>query len=93
MEARIVAASGMKFAAIKAGKFRRNHFAGRLAKLFNPQTLGPNARDMLRTVQGVGASLRIIRGFKPDVIFIKGGFVGLPVGFCRVIVARTLCDS
>lgn len=80
MEARIVAAAGLAFAPISAGKFRRNHFDTGLAKIFNLSTIGPNARDSLRTVQGVGQALRIIRSFKPDIIFLKGGYVCLPVG-------------
>ncbi len=88
MEARIVAASGIRFAAIKSGKFRRDQRTGiSLArKLFNPATLGLNARDLARVGLGVMASLRIIRSFKPDIIFLKGGFVCLPVG----IAARVL---
>jgi UDP-N-acetylglucosamine--N-acetylmuramyl-(pentapeptide) pyrophosphoryl-undecaprenol N-acetylglucosamine transferase len=82
MEARIVAASGIRFAAITSGKFRRDQRAGvsLISKLFNPATLGLNARDMVRVGRGIMASLRIIRAFKPDVIFLKGGFVCLPVG-------------
>ncbi len=82
MEARIVAASGIRFAAIKAGKFRRDQRAGisLVSKFTNPATLGLNAKDLVRVGQGVVASLKIIRSFKPDVIFLKGGFVCLPVG-------------
>jgi UDP-N-acetylglucosamine--N-acetylmuramyl-(pentapeptide) pyrophosphoryl-undecaprenol N-acetylglucosamine transferase len=86
MEAKIVGAARLPFAAISAGKFRRNHFAGPLAKIFNLSTLGPNARDSLRTLQGVAQSLRILRRFRPDAVFLKGGFVCLPVG----IAARLL---
>jgi UDP-N-acetylglucosamine--N-acetylmuramyl-(pentapeptide) pyrophosphoryl-undecaprenol N-acetylglucosamine transferase len=80
MEERIALAAGLEFASIKAGKFRRLHGAARLNKLLNPATLGLNARDAARVASGVMGSLRILRAFKPDVIFIKGGFVGLPVG-------------
>lgn len=80
MEAKIVAAAGLTFAPIVAGKFRRNYFDSGLSKVFNLKTLGPNARDTLRTVQGVGQATRILRSFKPDVVFLKGGFVCLPVG-------------
>ena len=86
MEAKIVAGVGLSFAAISAGKFRRNHFDSRLAKLLNLTTLGPNARDSLRTIRGVTQAIRILRSFKPDVVFLKGGFVCLPVG----IAARLL---
>lgn len=80
MEARIVGASGLRFATIKAGKFRRIHSAGIVSKLLNPATIGPNTADIFRLVHGVGGSLKILRRFKPDVIFLKGGFVCLPVG-------------
>jgi UDP-N-acetylglucosamine--N-acetylmuramyl-(pentapeptide) pyrophosphoryl-undecaprenol N-acetylglucosamine transferase len=80
MEAKIVAGVGLNFAPILAGKFRRNHFDSGFAKIFNLSTLGPNARDTLRTVQGVGQAMRILRSFKPEVVFLKGGYVCLPVG-------------
>ncbi len=80
MEAKIVGARGMKFAAIRAGKFRRNYFAGPLAKVLNAATLGPNMRDAVRTVAGVGDALRVLRRFRPAVVFLKGGFVCVPVG-------------
>jgi UDP-N-acetylglucosamine--N-acetylmuramyl-(pentapeptide) pyrophosphoryl-undecaprenol N-acetylglucosamine transferase len=80
MEAKIVAAAGLNFAPIAAGKFRRNHFDSGFSKIMNVSTLGPNARDSLKTVQGVAQALRILRSFKPDVVFLKGGFVCLPVG-------------
>jgi UDP-N-acetylglucosamine--N-acetylmuramyl-(pentapeptide) pyrophosphoryl-undecaprenol N-acetylglucosamine transferase len=40
----------------------------------------PNIVDMVRFGVGVIQSYFKILGFKPDVIFIKGGYVGLPVG-------------
>ena len=87
MEAKIVAASGLTFAPISAGKFRRNHFDSGFAKIFNVNTLGPNARDTLKTVQGVGQALRILRSFKPEVVFLKGGFVCLPVGIAAKMLS------
>jgi UDP-N-acetylglucosamine--N-acetylmuramyl-(pentapeptide) pyrophosphoryl-undecaprenol N-acetylglucosamine transferase len=80
MEARIALASGFKFAAIKAGKFRRLTDASVANKLLNPSTLGLNARDAGRVIAGIAGSISILRKFKPDVVFVKGGFVGLPVG-------------
>jgi UDP-N-acetylglucosamine--N-acetylmuramyl-(pentapeptide) pyrophosphoryl-undecaprenol N-acetylglucosamine transferase len=88
MEARIVATRGMNFAAIRAGKFRRTQAAGAgvLAKVLDPRTLGPNARDALRAVAGVADAWQILRRFRPDVVFLKGGFVSVPVG----LAARAL---
>lgn len=39
-----------------------------------------NIRDAFRVVAGIFQSWRLLRKLKPDVIFIKGGFVGVPVG-------------
>jgi UDP-N-acetylglucosamine--N-acetylmuramyl-(pentapeptide) pyrophosphoryl-undecaprenol N-acetylglucosamine transferase len=86
MEARIVAASKLKFASIQAGKFRRYHSASALGKLFNPKTLGPNLRDAGRAVAGVAGALKILRSFKPDVVFLKGGYVCVPVGLAARIL-------
>src|SRR5258708_3687882 len=86
MEARIVAGHGLKFAAIKAGKFRRNHFDSRVAKLLNPSTLGPNLRDSVRIVQGLGQSLRLLQKVRPEVVFCKGGFVAFPVGLAASLL-------
>jgi UDP-N-acetylglucosamine--N-acetylmuramyl-(pentapeptide) pyrophosphoryl-undecaprenol N-acetylglucosamine transferase len=86
MEVKIVEAADIAFAPISAGKFRRNHFDSSLSKVFNLGTLGPNARDSLRTVQGVAQAMRVLRSFKPDVVFLKGGFVCLPVGIAAKLL-------
>ena len=80
LEAKIAAASGLDFAAISAGKFRRMHGASKLSQVFDLSTLGLNFRDSARVVRGLAASLRILHRWKPDVVFVKGGYVGLPVG-------------
>src|SRR5690242_5046895 len=79
LEAKIVAARGVAFAGISAGKFRRNHFAGRLEKVLNLQLLGPNVRDALRTVRGAVEAWQLLRKWRPAVVFLKGGFVCVPV--------------
>jgi UDP-N-acetylglucosamine--N-acetylmuramyl-(pentapeptide) pyrophosphoryl-undecaprenol N-acetylglucosamine transferase len=86
MEAKIAAASGIDFAAISAGKFRRMHGTSKLSQVFDLSTLGLNARDSLRVARGIAGSLKILRQWKPDVIFVKGGFVGLPVGIAAHIL-------
>ena len=75
-----MAAAGIEFAPIKAGKFRRNQSAGLISKLLNPSTLGPNVRDVGRTVQGLAGAMRILHRYRPDVVLAKGGFVAFPVG-------------
>jgi len=82
MEERIVANSKLRFAGISAGKFRRDQSrtATKLGKVLNPQTLGPNVRDAGRVVAGLSQSLKLLRDYKPAVVFCKGGYVALPVG-------------
>jgi UDP-N-acetylglucosamine--N-acetylmuramyl-(pentapeptide) pyrophosphoryl-undecaprenol N-acetylglucosamine transferase len=75
--------SGHQFdfmAFINAGKFRRYHghaFAG----IFHPKTIALNVRDLFRLPRSVWLSYKILRKFKPDVVFSKGSFVAVPVGF------------
>jgi UDP-N-acetylglucosamine--N-acetylmuramyl-(pentapeptide) pyrophosphoryl-undecaprenol N-acetylglucosamine transferase len=86
MESKLIPAAGLKFAGIKAGKFRRMYSASWASKLLNLKTIGPNTRDVGRTAQGVAMSLKILRRFQPDVVFAKGGFVALPVGLAARIL-------
>ena len=88
MEARIAKNAGIAFAAIPAGKFRRLHDASLINKLLNPQTLSANLVDSTRLVRGILGSLVLLRRFKPDVVFIKGGYVGLPVGLAAHLLRR-----
>ena len=65
---------------INAGKFRRYHTSSRLAQLFDLKTWALNIRDFFRLPASIISSLRIMRRFKPSVVFSKGGFVAVPVG-------------
>ena len=65
---------------INAGKFRRYHSGNRLAQLFDLKTWALNIRDFFRLPGSIASSVRIIRRFKPDAVFSKGGFVAVPVG-------------
>lgn len=89
MEARIAAAKELPFAGIPAGKFRRRHGVGKLQALLDPATIGPNARDGVRAVRGLGASYRLLRKFSPDVVFVMS-FVGLPVGIAAHLQKKPL---
>lgn len=64
---------------VRAGKFRRYHGEG-LKQLLDIPTWLANIRDFFYALIGVYQSWRLLRGLRPDVIFIKGGFVGVPVG-------------
>lgn len=71
---------------IKAGKLRRYHNAGFAKGMLEPATLALNIRDSFRLPASIFVSLRILRKFRPGVVFSKGSYVALPVG----IAARCL---
>jgi len=64
---------------INAGKFRRYHDS-RFGGLLDTKTLALNARDFFRLPGSIISSWKLMRRFKPDVMFSKGGFVAVPVG-------------
>lgn len=64
---------------VRAGKFRRYNGYG-LKQLIDLPTILKNARDGTRVIYGLAESSRLLRKIKPDIILIKGGFVGVPVG-------------
>ena len=70
---------------IRAGKFRRYHGESFWSHVFDVRTNLLNLRDFFYFITGFFQSLRLLGRVRPDVVFIKGGFVGVPVGFaCRV---------
>ena len=86
MEERLARAAGLDFAAISAGRFRRLHGASTWRKVFDLSTIIPNFFDLFRFLVGIIQSLNILRRFKPDVVFAKSGFVGLPVGLAAKLM-------
>lgn len=64
---------------VRAGKLRRYHGEG-IWQLFDIPTVLKNIRDVFFTIAGIFQSLRLLKQLKPDVVFIKGGFVGVPIG-------------
>ncbi|MGD0284139.1 MAG: glycosyltransferase [Candidatus Saccharimonadales bacterium] len=65
--------------AIRAGKFRRYHIH-KLRQLYDIPTITKNTRDTYRVIIGIFESWRLLRKLRPDIIFIKGAYVGVPVG-------------
>lgn len=65
---------------ITAGKFRRYHGESRWQHLA-PSILLPNIRDLCKVLIGCVQSFFGLLRWRPDVIFIKGGYVCLPVGY------------
>jgi UDP-N-acetylglucosamine--N-acetylmuramyl-(pentapeptide) pyrophosphoryl-undecaprenol N-acetylglucosamine transferase len=70
---------------IRAGKWRRYHGEG-LKQLLDLPTVGKNIRDAFFVVEGIWQSYWLLRKLRPDAVFIKGGFVGLPVGLAAALL-------
>lgn len=70
---------------VHAGKFRRYHGEG-VKQLFDIPTLAKNIRDVFLAVAGIWESFFLLRRIRPDIVFIKGGFVGVPVGLAAAIL-------
>ena len=64
---------------VSAGKFRRYHGLG-WRQLLKVRTQLLNIQDAFRVVAGIVQAILLLHRIKPDVVFIKGGFVGVPVG-------------
>lgn len=71
---------------IVAGKFRRYSHLSVMRQMMMPRIVGANLRDAFKVGAGVIQSIWLLRRFRPDVVFAKGGYVCLPVG----IAARML---
>lgn len=67
--------------AISAGKFRRYHGESFLQHITDFRTIALNVRDFFRFLAGFWQAWRLLGKIKPDCIFLKGGFVCVPVGF------------
>lgn len=70
---------------IIAGKLRRYHGKG-FAFHMRPSILLPNIRDMILVSMGFVQSVYKLLRWRPDVIFMKGGYVCLPVGYAAKLL-------
>lgn len=66
IEKKLIEAAGVPYSGISSGKLRR-YFDWK------------NFSDPIRVVKGYGQALRLMKRFRPDVVFSKGGFVAVPV--------------
>ena len=66
MEQKLVEDAGLDYYGISSGKLRR-YFSFK------------NFTDPFRVIKGYFEAKKIIRKFKPDIVFSKGGFVTVPV--------------
>lgn len=65
---------------IWAGKYRRYYGATRLERLLDFKTMFFNVRDLFLFAAGTVQSWFLLKKIQPDVVFLKGGFVGVPIG-------------
>lgn len=68
-----------------AGKFRRYHGLSWWQKVFDIKTLLLNIRDVFYVVLGFVQAWWLLGRVQPDVVFLKGGFVGVPVGLAAAL--------
>jgi UDP-N-acetylglucosamine--N-acetylmuramyl-(pentapeptide) pyrophosphoryl-undecaprenol N-acetylglucosamine transferase len=68
-----------------AGKFRRYHGVSLLERVFDFRTLFLNVRDAFLVCIGTVQAIVLLGRYRPDVIFLKGGYVGVPVGLAGAL--------
>ena len=66
MEKQLVEDAGIPYDGISSGKLRR-YFDWK------------NFTDPFRVLKGFGEAKKLLKTYKPDVVFSKGGFVSVPV--------------
>lgn len=71
IERKLIEGAGIPYSGISSGKFRR---------YFDLK----NFSDPFRVLKGYAEALKLMKSYKPDVVFSKGGFVAVPV----VLAAR-----
>lgn len=69
-----------KTRSIFAGKLRRYHGESWLKRILDMRTNVFNLRDSFYIFIGVMQSIVMVMREKPDLVFLKGGYVGVPVG-------------
>lgn len=75
----IIPKIGICFETISTGKIRRYH-KNILFNIFDPFTIFKNINDIFKAIRGIFEARKKILNFNPDAIFLKGGYVSIPVG-------------
>lgn len=75
---------------IFAGKYRRYPTHKWYEKIFSLKRHVLNLRDVLYTTVGFIQSIAIVAKANPGVIFLKGGFVGVPVGIAAGLLRKKI---
>ena len=72
---------------IFAGKLRRYHGEG-LKQLLDIKEMLKNLRDVFYVIVGFIQSLYLVLRYKPKALFMRGGYVGVPLGFAARLLHR-----
>lgn len=80
----------VQFSIIQAGKLRRYKHFRFVDYITTPGIFLKNSFDIIKTIWGTIQSIWLIIRFRPDVVFAKGGFVCLPVGFAARLLRTPL---
>lgn len=75
---------------IWAGKLRRFHGRSVWDHITDIRLMFFNIRDILFLLIGCAQSVILLLQLKPQAIFLKGGFVGVPVGLAGALLRRPL---
>lgn len=75
---------------IHAGKLRRYHGIPLWKQLLDIPTVFQNIRDIAFIGAGFIQSLLLLRRFRPEVVFAKGGYVCLPLGYAAKVLGIPL---
>lgn len=70
---------------ISAGKLRRYSHMPMYKQIFHKDIGIKNIVDTLKISKGFYQSLRLIKKYQPDAVFIKGGYVCLPMGLAAAM--------
>lgn len=71
----------MQMESLLSGKFRRYHHLSLIQHLLIPSIVLLNIRDLFLVIAGFFQAFTRLLLWRPDVVFTKGGFVCLPVGW------------
>jgi len=94
LEKELIQKYNLNYQSVSSGKFRR-YRRGWKKEITDIQTNKKNIADAVRFTKGYFQAMRILRKFKPDVVFTKGGYVTVPVGLAasRLKIPLLIHDS
>lgn len=76
----------LQVSTIISGKLRRYHHLTLIQHLLIPSVVLPNLRDIFLVIAGTMQSVFKLLLLRPDVVFSKGGYVCLPVGWAAALL-------